>query len=311
MEKLSKRQFDFQPFNRQQAVPKNVDLFWDPRAFGGAFPYRKLNSIQQPLVVTVHDLDMFSMKLTDLYDNGKDKINARKELLKRRYGWKMMQPKVSRIIAVSDFTKSEVVQQLNFNPKSIETIWMSYDSQTFFKGIRNIAINNGRPYFFTIINYQKKKNFELMVESYSRIPDSDQKPDFIAVVKPFDKQLDVKGLKIINHNLVVEELVSYYQNAMAFVYPTLHEGFGVPILEAMACGCAVITSKDTACAEIGGDAVVTVDPRSIGGVKKAMMDMMDMEFRNELKRKMPDQLAKFDWNNSALAHGKVFESLIK
>ena len=130
-------------------------------------------------------------------------------------------------------------------------------------------------------------------------------------MKPYDQKSVISGLKIINHNLDIEEIVMYYRNALALVFTTLHEGYGLPIIEAMACGCPVVTSNVTACVEVAGDAALTVNPRSVEEIKQAMLVMMDDEEREKLYPLMFKQLKKFGWNKSAAEHKAVFESLTK
>ncbi|MEZ5006770.1 MAG: glycosyltransferase family 1 protein [Chitinophagales bacterium] len=311
MSRLVHEGFTFEIFKRNEPIPQDVDLYWDPRSGGGQNPYRLLRGVEQPLVVTVHGLALFSVPLAELYGKGKEKLLAQKNKLKYRYGWKRMHSTVSKIITVSHHSKSEVLQYLSFKDQDVVPIWNGYDEALFNVGNKTPSVNNGKPYFFTVVSYQKKKNFERMVEAYSQIPDSEDKPDFIAVVKPYHKKPKVKGLKIINHNLDIEEIVMYYRNALALVFTTLHEGFGLPIIEAMACGCPVITSNITACKEVAADAALTVNPREVNEIKNAMIQMMDAATRARLKPLMEERLHHFGWDICANQHQNVFESLVK
>ena len=78
----------------------------------------------------------------------------------------------------------------------------------------------------------------------------------------------IDGVRVITGLRTTEELADLYRNALAFVFPSLYEGFGLPIVEAMACGCPVITSNVSACPEIAGGAAITVDPRDEDGCWK-------------------------------------------
>ncbi|MCB0502265.1 MAG: glycosyltransferase family 4 protein [Bacteroidetes bacterium] len=311
MSRLVHEGFSFEVFKRNQPIPEAIDLYWDPRSGGGQNPYRLLRGVKQPLVVTVHGMALFSVPMSELYSKGKERILAKKNKLKYRYGWKRMRSTVSKIITVSHHSKSEVLEYLSFKDQDVVPIWNGYDASLFNKGTKTPSVNNGKPYFFTVVSYQKKKNFERMVEAYEQIPESDDKPDFIAVVKPYHKKPKIKGLKIINHSLDIEEIIMYYRNALALVFTTLHEGFGLPIIEAMACGCPVITSNDTACKEVAGKAALTVDPRSVSEIKNAMLQMMDTAIRNPLYPLMDERLEHFGWDISAAEHQKVFEQLVK
>lgn len=309
MSRLEQKGFSFVTFKRNEPVPQDVDLYWDPRSGGGQNPYRYLRKIKKPLVVTAHGLALFSMSIKDLYDKGPTRNQARKNKLKYKWGWKLMKKKVSKIVTVSKYSKTEVLEHLSFKDEQVVPIHNGYDSQLFFPSEKDSQINGGKPYFFTIISYQKKKNFERMLEAYRQIPETEDKPDFIALVKPYDQKPNIKGLKIINEKLDIEEIINFYRNAVALVFPTLHEGFGLPIIEAMACGCPVITSNITACPEVAGDAAILVNPRSVDEIKEAMEAMMQPTIREKYAPLMKERVKHFEWNKCAEEHQAVFESL--
>jgi glycosyltransferase involved in cell wall biosynthesis len=311
MSRLEKKGFSFVVFKRNEPIPQGVDVYWDPRSGGGQNPYLPLRKVTQPLLVTVHGLALFSMEMKELYDKGKERHDARKNKLKYQFFWRLTQKKVTKIVTVSGYSKTEVLQYLPFKDEQVVPILNGYDSNIFNQNIEKKPINDGKPYFFTILTYQKKKNFERMLAAYEAIPASADKPDFIAMVKPYDKTPDIKGLKIIKEKLDIEEIVQLYRNAMALVFPTLHEGFGLPIIEAMACGCPVITSNVTACPEVAGNAALLVNPRSVEEITKAMQEMMKPDVRAKLMPLMEQRLVHFGWDKAAEEHQHVFESLLK
>ena len=311
MTRLEPKGFTFISFKRNEPIPEDVDIYWDPRSGGGQNPYRFLRKIKKPLVVTVHGLALFSMPLKELYDKGKQKKQARKNKLKYKWGWRLMTRKVSKVVTVSNYSKTEVLEHLSFKNQQVVPIHNGYDSNLFTPLPKDEKVNGGKPYFFTIISYQKKKNFERMLEAYRQIPETDNKPDFIALVKPYNQQPDIKGVKIINTKLDIEDIIKYYRNAVALVFPTLHEGFGLPIIEAMACGCPVITSNLTACPEVAGDAAILVNPRSVNEIKNAMEKMMLPTTKAKLSPLMQERVKHFEWDKCATEHQKVFESLKK
>lgn len=98
----------------------------------------------------------------------------------------------------------------------------------------------------------------------------------------------------------MELMAPLYREAMGLVFPSLYEGFGFPILEAMACGCPVISSGTSSMPEVGGDAVLYFDPRD----KQALVDSLkkligDGELRNVLRQKGLQQAKKFSWEKTA------------
>ena len=108
------------------------------------------------------------------------------------------------------------------------------------------------------------------------------------------------------------ELTDLYRNATGFLFPSLHETFGMPILEAMASGCPVITSHDTGCAEIAGDAALLVDPRSVEAISAAMQSLIEHErLRADLRARGLARAAEFTWEKSARKHLDVFEQALR
>ena len=100
------------------------------------------------------------------------------------------------------------------------------------------------------------------------------------------------------------------QNAFAFIMPSLHESFGMPILEAMACGVPVITSNVTGCPEIAGGAALLVDPRDTKEIAKTIWDLSNNEIlRNKLVQKGLLRAGEFSWEKSANKHREVFEEI--
>src|SRR5207302_10265786 len=96
------------------------------------------------------------------------------------------------------------------------------------------------------------------------------------------------------------DLAALYGGAIGLVYPSLHEGFGLPVLEAMASGCAVIASDRGGLAEAGGDAVRVVDPLSVADIAAAMRSLLeDASARRELVRRGRERAAGFTWRRAA------------
>jgi glycosyltransferase involved in cell wall biosynthesis len=108
-----------------------------------------------------------------------------------------------------------------------------------------------------------------------------------------------------------EELAILYNSAVVFVYPSFYEGFGLPNIEAMACGCPVITSDIPVMKEICGDAACYVNPYEIESIKDGIIKVLeDKDFRNELVQKGFRRIKNFSWEKSASEHLKIFESLV-
>jgi len=107
-----------------------------------------------------------------------------------------------------------------------------------------------------------------------------------------------------------EDLPIIYSMAEVFVYPSIYEGFGLPILEAMACGTPVITSKTSSMPEVGGSAVMYADPNSSAEIAKKIISLCSSsEMREKFSKLGLTQSAQFSWEKSAKENIKIFEHL--
>ena len=95
------------------------------------------------------------------------------------------------------------------------------------------------------------------------------------------------------------QMRSAYMNARALIYPSTHEGFGIPILEAMACGCPVITGDHPALLEVGGKACISVDPTSIDELAQAIIEVADERQRRTLAAQGRERAKLFSWERMA------------
>lgn len=108
--------------------------------------------------------------------------------------------------------------------------------------------------------------------------------------------IGIKGVRLISEGLSSTELATWYRGGMGFIFPSLHETFGIPILEAMACGCPVITSNDSACPDVAGDSVLFVNPHSIDDITNAMKRLIEDD---SLRQKGLARSRQFTWRKSA------------
>ena len=110
-----------------------------------------------------------------------------------------------------------------------------------------------------------------------------------------------------------EDLPALYSGCRVFVYPSLYEGFGLPILEAMACGAPVITSNNSSMAEIAKDAAILVDPRSENQLKRAIEMILDLNLENYQKmvNASLNRARVYTWTKTARETLKVYEEVVK
>lgn len=305
-----KNDVQFTVFRSLDELPiANADIYWDPRCGGGVAPALVFRKMNKPLVLTVHGMAMFTLPIDTFYFTIKQKIFGQIKRWKEQLKWKIMQPRIAQVMTVSEYTKSELIGTVNFPAEKVTAVWNGINHDIFKPAAekKDAAL----PYFLTIISYQKKKNFELLLEAYKCL-DEATRPRLVAIVKPYQPKENIPGVEIINTNLPEEKLINYYQNALALVFVSLHEGFGLPVAEAMACGIPVITSDTTSCREIAGDAAHLVNPESLNEISNAMQLMAtDKLWREKLTHKGLERAKQFDWQNTAENFHKILLKSIK
>jgi len=283
---------------------KKCDILWDP-GLGMRYIPKILWLANRNVVCTIHGLKAFSLSYKEL---------ANIEEIIKKYliflEWFYFKRKVNAIIAVSKFGAYEIEKAIKIERKKIFPIYHGVDNKIFYK--KNIN-QRSKKYFLLVAQYQPKKNIDRAIEAYKRLPES-VRPEFKLIIPGYNGKFiekNISGLKITNEGFFHEELSEFYNNALAFIFPSLHETFGMPILEAMACGCPVITSNVTACPEVAGDAALLVNPYSVEEIKEAMERIIeDKNLREELSEKGIERAKQFTWEKSARKHLEVFQKVV-
>jgi len=252
---------------------------------------RKTN---KPLVITVHDMihELFPAGFTD-YPN-------KKNLLERS----------TQIIAISQNTKRDI---LKFYPKiSEEKISVIYhgtswdiledkerQSYILFTGDRTFY-KNFNNFIYAVAPLLEKYNLQLKCTGK---PFTNSENDLLKQQKIFDRT----SVQFANE----EELKELYANALCFVFPSLYEGFGIPILEAFACGCPLILSNTSCFPEIAGDAGIYFEPKSVDNMREKIEIVICSEsLRKTLASKGFERLKAFSWQKCAEQTAKVYENCI-
>jgi len=258
----------------------------------------------KPFVLTIHD--MIHERFNTLFPV-KDKTSECKKLLVE---------KANKIITVSENTKKDLIEIFGTNESKIEVI--HHGNSMFPK--QNLQINIKLPerYILFVGLRGGYKNFKRFIKAIAPLLNDDKGLYVICagggkfnraelnLFKDCDIESNVKYYQIKN-----DDFLSYlYSNAIAFVYPSLYEGFGIPILEAFSCGCPVVLSDASSFPEVAGDAGLYFDPYDQESIRKAVFNIIsNKDARKDLIEKGHKRLKLFSWDKAASLTLKVYKSL--
>ena len=299
----TKRIFWYQTKLKQQLKHQQADLFFSPVYEGMFFP-------NVPQIVTVHDL--IPLKYPELSPKWKYYY---------QYALPFLLKQSQRIVCVSTHTKQDIVKTYSLNPNSIDVVYNGYDRHLFYPQPHPDILQkyNLDKYFLYVGDMRFYKNLSRCLEAFDRLPQKDckfvitgKKDDFFyPEVERQVKTLNTRDRIIFLDYVPSADLTVLYSMAQALVFASLYEGFGLPVLEAMACGCPVITSKATSIPEVGGDSVLYVDPYDVDSIAKGMNQVVNNE---ELRINLTQQgLARaklFSWDKTARDIVRVFEKCL-
>ena len=166
-----------------------------------------------------------------------------------------------------------------------------------------------RPFILSVAGADPTKNVETLVEAFGRLPQPVRDAHDLVLVGDFRRRPELReraaalGIeKQTRFPGVVDDdrLIELYQQASLFVFPSRYEGFGLPVLEAMACGCPVISSNASSLPEVAGDAALLIDPSDVEGLAKAMQRVLsDPALSADLRARGPIRAAQFTWDRTA------------
>lgn len=255
-----------------------------------------------PFVVTVHDLSFL------FYPQGFRRLN-------RSYlqtFTRLSVHKARRVIAVSESTKQDLIQRYDLAPARIDVVHNGVDGNFRPLPAGQVAAfrqERGLPDQFILFvgTLEPRKNVVRLVEAYARLPK--ERPPLMLVGGKgwfYDEIYDrVEGLGLSEEvhfvgYVLAEELPWWYNAADLFVYPSLYEGFGLPPLEAMACGTAVIASTASSLPEVVGQAGLLVDPSDIEALAVAMEEVLaDRDAQEQMRAAGLTQAQNFSWARTA------------
>lgn len=273
-------------------------------------------------IITVHDL--YVLRYPN-FASVKDKIY-----------WKYISlrqiKRSDKIIAVSSSTKSDLITFLKIEPEKIKVIYESFNKELYKirENAKERVINHlekksifiqDTKIILNVNTIQPRKNIVNLIKAFNIIAPHFE--DYILIIagrigwktrkifeeykkSPFKERIHFIGF-------APDEIVAdLYNIAKVFVYPSFYEGFGLPILEAQACGCPVVTSNISSMPEVAGDGAELIDPNNAEDIANSVIKILDdKEYRNKLIKKGFENIKRFSWKKCAEDTVKTYEEVMK
>lgn len=220
--------------------------------------------------------------------------------------------RADKVVAISSYTKEEIVKHFKISPDKIEVVYNGFNPP------KKISENNRQKDYFLFVGVIKeRKNVLSLVKAYALYCKQTGEPADLVLVgkyggsyfKQIQQEISLSGLEkrvIIKGYVSNQELDELYEGALAFVFPSLIEGFGLPVLEAMSRGVPVVTSNQGALKEVAGGAALLVDVNDIDSIAGGLTSVStDSNLREELIRKGYERQKNFSWEKAVAGYIEV------
>jgi glycosyltransferase involved in cell wall biosynthesis len=271
----------------------------------------------KPIVATVHDAIM--LKHPEWCSPG----------LRRVKNWclKQSMQRITRAIAISKACIPDIVNYWGIPAEKIDVVYQGIDSYWFNKLSMEHKqavlkrLNLIKPFILFVGTLQPRKNLSRLLAAYKALPQAYRKEYQLVIVgkngwQTQDLVMELAALEQAGalrwfSNLATPDLQVLYQTATLLAFPSLSEGFGLPILEAFASGLPVITSNVTSMPEIAGDAALIIDPYQVEALCAALMTLLDdTHKRQELSKRGLARVKEFTWQESIQQTLQVYRKLL-
>lgn len=253
--------------------------------------------LKKPLVVTIHDLI-------------EEKILHHAEEIERRK-WQIEH--AAHIITVSENTKKDLLEYYNVSPEKVSVIYHGTP-------VINLSIPKKVPFQNYILYIGARngyKNFDTFLECFSQLYNKDRTLNLVCVGGAFTMlektKINYLGINNAVHQISASDSMLYalYQHALVFVYPSIYEGFGIPILEAYENNCPVCLSNTSCFPEIATNAAVYFSPFSIDDmIDKVSSVIYNQEIRNTLIKRGRERKTNFTWKNAGEQTAVIYKSIL-
>lgn len=267
-----------------------------------------------PTFITIHDLT------TLLYPRYHTWMNRTYQ----RWALPLMARRSSAIIADSRSTQQDIVRLLGVPSSKVTVVHLGVDTERFIPRTcagtlaSLVQIGVRQPYLLAVGTLEPRKNLAMLLQAYARLPSSAPKLVLAGGIGWGDnslsalvEQLNLKERVHLPGYVPDELLPGLYGNAELYVYPSLYEGFGLPVLEAMACGAPVITSNVSSLPEVAGEAAIQVNPRNASELAEAIQTLLESPSKRSAMRQAGLARAQsFSWERCAQETLSVYRGVL-
>lgn len=260
-----------------------------------------------PSVVTVHDLAFIAYP--EAYHASKRRYLSLMTRLSVR--------RARRVIAVSAHTKDDLVHHFGVAPAKVTVIPNAMDSRfhpaSDLAAVARFKTDHHLPErcILFVGTVEPRKNLQRLIEAFARLGRAEQDVTLVIVgasgwmtsnLAPVVRRHELTDRVLFTGYVPDDELPRWYQAATVFCYPSLYEGFGLPVLEAMACGTPVVASNASSIPEVAGDAAVLVNPTDVAALSGALQTLLaDAPRRAEMRRAGIERARDYSWERTASA----------
>ncbi len=329
------------PKDELNDLPKNVS--WQIIPFTRGWTLIRLSSemlIKKPdvLFIPAHTLPFFSPKnsVVTVHDLGfvhNPELYPARQKIYHNFVLSYVKRKAKHIITPTEFVKQDLIETLKIPAQKISVVWHGYNHE-LYRPLQDKPRRTKQysPYFFYIGRLETKKNIVNLIKAFnffrasschpeasaegSRSADRTQNLKLLLAGKPshgYDKIKETISASPFKKDIIElgyladKEVPKYLSNAEAFVFPTSFEGFGMPIIEAMACGCPVLASNNTCIPEItdNGRAAILIDPNNPKNIADGLKQITNPQTKKELIPKGLNHAKLFSWEIAAQKTLKV------
>jgi glycosyltransferase involved in cell wall biosynthesis len=276
------------------------------------FNYIVPPKVNGDVITTIYDMSY------KLYPDTLDKKNLKRIIRDINYSVE----RSTLILTISESAKKEIIDEFKVNAECVKIIYPSFDTVKSNESFSSIAkkFNIPSKYILFVGNLEPRKNIPMLINSFAALKKGSGLDYHLVIAGQKGWQYEsifktVEDQKLSEHVTFTgfissEDKSALYKNASLFVYPSLYEGFGIPILEAMSSGVPVICSNTSSMPEAAGNAAFLVNPERQDEIEDAMYQMLtSATLRNEKVELGYKQAEKFSWDKSAAELIQIYQEL--